>query len=48
MLPSRPGRRLLLLMTVVLALGGVALAMSVQAERDATPVIRPYDPLPRW
>jgi hypothetical protein len=35
-------------MTVVMALAVGALAVSVQAERDAGPVIRPYDPLPRW
>ena len=47
MAPLRPAR-LILLMTVVMALAAGVLAVSVQAERDPSPVIRPYDPLPRW
>ncbi|MGG5821715.1 hypothetical protein [Falsiroseomonas sp. HW251] len=44
--PAR--RRLWIVLTTLVAAGVLGLGIGVQAERDPTPAVQPYDPMPRW
>lgn len=44
--PTR--RRLWLLVALALAVAAFGAGVNVQADRDAPPEIKPYDPLHRW
>jgi hypothetical protein len=47
-MPAPPGRRLWILVATLGVAAALGLGITVQAQRDPTPAVQPYDPMPRW
>jgi hypothetical protein len=45
---SLPRRRYWVLAALLLVVVALGAGVAVHADREAPPVVQPYDPLPRW
>lgn len=47
-MPAQQRRILWILVGVLAAVAAAGLGIAVHAQRDPTPAVQPYDPMPRW